>query len=388
MRGNVFILDRKANRLKAVETKKFKCSGLTEVKHLQEWIAHDPTVLGGEELLILQKEFAGFDETNERLDLLALDKTGRLVIIENKLDDSGRDVVWQALKYTSYCSSLTKPEIVEIFQRYLNSSGNQSESGAVIDAATQICEFLDVPNIDEVTLNHGNTQRIVMVAAHFRKEVTSTALWLLGKDVTIQCFKVTQHTLDDQIFITMDQIVPTPEAQKLMIAFNAKEADEKSTEVTRTKSESIRSLYWKQALDAFRSSKCNLYDNISSSEDHWLEAGSGLGGCPYVLHFLKDTLRVKVSIAKNSRDENEFIFDFLREKRDEIEKDFGDKLEWLNHERNISSYIQFVSKVDGFNEECWEEHVQWHLTHMIKLEKAFKAPLQEASEALKNKSSD
>lgn len=32
-------------------------------------------------------------DTRECLDLLALDKDGNLVIIENKLDDSGRDVV-------------------------------------------------------------------------------------------------------------------------------------------------------------------------------------------------------------------------------------------------------------------------------------------------------
>lgn len=39
----------------------------------------------------------GFDDTRERLDLLAIDKVGNLVIIENKLDDSGRDVVRQSL---------------------------------------------------------------------------------------------------------------------------------------------------------------------------------------------------------------------------------------------------------------------------------------------------
>lgn len=43
-----------------------------------------------EELLIIQKEFDGFEDTRERLDLLALDKEGRLVLIENKLDDTGR----------------------------------------------------------------------------------------------------------------------------------------------------------------------------------------------------------------------------------------------------------------------------------------------------------
>jgi len=35
------------------------------------------------------------------LDLLAIDEEGSLVVIENKLDDSGKDVVWQGLKYAS-----------------------------------------------------------------------------------------------------------------------------------------------------------------------------------------------------------------------------------------------------------------------------------------------
>ena len=92
---------------------------LQERPHLQEWLVQTPEALG-EDLLVIQKEFDGFADTRERLDLLMLDKEGRLVIIENKLDDSGRDVVWQALKYVAYCSSLKKAEIMEIYQRYLD----------------------------------------------------------------------------------------------------------------------------------------------------------------------------------------------------------------------------------------------------------------------------
>ena len=43
--------------------------------------------------------------------ILALDKEGFLVIIEHKLDDTGRDVTWQALKYASCCARLTKEEL-------------------------------------------------------------------------------------------------------------------------------------------------------------------------------------------------------------------------------------------------------------------------------------
>jgi hypothetical protein len=37
----------------------------------------------------------------ERLDLLALDKVGNLVIIKNKFDESVRDVVWQPLQHAA-----------------------------------------------------------------------------------------------------------------------------------------------------------------------------------------------------------------------------------------------------------------------------------------------
>jgi hypothetical protein len=107
---------------------------------------------------------------------LALDKSGNLVIIENKLDDSGRDVVWQALKYASYCSSLTKIQVVDIYQQYLIRYSSSADY-PVLDAAQQICEFLEAPDLDEVKLNLGNSQRLMLVAANFRKEVTSTALW-------------------------------------------------------------------------------------------------------------------------------------------------------------------------------------------------------------------
>lgn len=86
---------------------------------------------------------------------------------------------------------------------------------------------LDAPDLDELKLNLGNSQRIMLVAANFRKEVTSTALWLLGQGISIACFKITPYSLGEQLLINIDQIIPTPEAKELMIGINAKEAEEK-----------------------------------------------------------------------------------------------------------------------------------------------------------------
>lgn len=83
----MFMLDKESNKITEIKSKTFHDFGFKEREHLQEWIADYPECLG-EELLIIQKEFDGFNDTNERLDLLALDKSGTIVVIENKLDDT------------------------------------------------------------------------------------------------------------------------------------------------------------------------------------------------------------------------------------------------------------------------------------------------------------
>ena len=85
----MYLIDKEKNRISELEKKTFSDLKFKERENLQEWIANNPSSLG-EELLIIQKEFSGFSDTNERLDLLALDKQGNLVIIENILVDSGK----------------------------------------------------------------------------------------------------------------------------------------------------------------------------------------------------------------------------------------------------------------------------------------------------------
>lgn len=96
----------------------------------------------------------------------------------------GKNVVWQALRYASYCSTLSKSQIAEIFQKYLDKSFDKVE-----DARALISEFLGQEDFVAVVLNPGNDQRLIMVAVQFRKEVTSTVLWLLKHRVFVKCFQ-------------------------------------------------------------------------------------------------------------------------------------------------------------------------------------------------------
>ncbi len=372
----MFKIDTNTNRITPLDIKRFSDLGFSERHHLQEWLAHQPDALG-EELLIIQKEFDGFDETRERLDLLALDKDGNLVVIENKLDDSGRDMAWQAIKYASYCASLTRSQIAEIFQTYLD----KYQSGQ--NARQLLCEFLESTDFEELKLNSGNSQRLIFVAAKFRKEVTSTALWLLGHGIDVSCFKVTPYAFSNQLLLNIEQIIPTPEARDLMIGMSAKEAEEKHTEATLRESHSLRPQFWQMTLDAFRNSPCNLFNNISPAKDHWLSAGSGLSGCPFNLIFGKHEIRVDLWLARTNQQENKQLYRYLNNEKVTIEAGFGQPLEWLELPNKKSSRIQFSREVDGYNKENWPDMIDWLVEHMIRLEKALKKPLAEAAKELK-----
>ena len=361
----MYQIDKSANRISPLKEKKFSELGFREREHLQEWIAANPEVLG-EELLIIQKEFDGFDETRERLDLLALDKQGHLVVIENKLDDSGRDVTWQALKYASYCAGLTKSQIVAIYQQYLD----KYEHG---DSAQQrLTDFFDDIEFDELTLNPGSDQRIIFVAANFRREVTSTALWLMDHRIRIQCIKAVPFAMGDQLLLKLDQILPVKEAEQYMIGISEKKQEEQSSERSLANRHVIRQKFWKVFLDTIRESDCRLYDNVNPSKDGWSSTGSGVSGIVYIVVFGRNCMRVEFFIGRGSKEENKYLFDQLVARREELDQKFGAPLDWERLDNKKACRISYEAPADGFNSEDWPRIANWLAEYVSRLERTFR----------------
>ena len=367
------------NRLVRLEKRRFSDLNLHERTHLQEWLVQSPEALG-EDLLIIQKEFDGFADTRERLDLLALDKECRLVVVENKLDDSGRDVVWQALKYVAYCSSLKKAEIVEIYQKYLD-RWVTGES-----AVANLCEFLDVEDLDDTVLNAGSDQRLVLVAANFRKEVTATVLWLIGHEIRAQCFRAVPYSFGEELLIDLQQIIPTPEAADYMIGMAAKESEEKSVQGTQKRRHELRRSFWTRTLEELRRRGIARYENISPSNEHWLASASGVSGCPYTLIFLKSAARVEISLRRSEASENKWIYDRLERKKQEIEDRFGAELKWQRLTDKKMCRVSFAHPFDGYSEDNWPAMIEWLCKHIVKLEHAFSEPLVRLNRRLKSQS--
>ena len=360
----MFRIHHASNRIVKIKAVSFSELGFTERHHLQEWLANQADALG-EELLIIQKEFDGFDDTRERLDLLAIDKAGNLVVIENKLDDSGRDVVWQALKYASYCSTLSKSQIADVFQRHLD----KSQPGH--DAKVLICDFLGQEDFAEVVLNPGNDQRLIMVAAQFRKEVTSTVLWLLKHRVFVKCFRATPFKDGNDLFLTVEQVIPLPEAEELMIGISEKENEEQSSERGQATRHLLRTDFWHATIESLRRANVALYANVSPSRDHWLNAGSGIGGVYYTMIFNRDEVRVEFAIGTRSKETNKHLFDYLHARRELIETEFGEPLIWRRLGDKKVALIACATAIDGWNRDNWPRMIEWLVDHVKKMECVF-----------------
>lgn len=375
----MFKINLDANRITRLEEKRFGDLNLRERNHLQEWIAHTPDALG-EELLIIQKEFDGFEDTRERLDLLALDKEGRLVLIENKLDDTGRDVVWQAIKYAAYVSSLSKVQIADIFQQFLD----RHQGGG--NAVERICEFVGEDEFEDVVLNSGNTQRIILIAANFRREVTAAALWLMGHGIRTQCFTVKPFLNGSDLFLDIRQIIPVPEATEFMIGIARKDSEERVTQENAKDRHKRRLAFWAKLLEQIRNSDVKLYNNISPSRDHWLSAGCGVSGCHYSLIFGRDEARVELNFTRSSTEENKWLFDYFHDRMDAVQEAFGSELNWdRGDDDRKASRIQFSKSFDGYDEENWPEIIEWLIQHIGRLEKSMAPLLAQAGQQLRQR---
>ena len=372
----MYLIDKQKNRIEKIKQVTFSELGFRERGHLQEWLEANPEALG-EDFLIIQKEFSGFNDTNERLDLLALDKKGNAVIIENKLDDTGRDVTWQALKYASYCSTLTKEQIRNIYQQYLDKRGQGEE------ATSKLSEFFNNAEYEELTINISQSQRIILVAGSFRKEVTSTVLWLLNFKIKMQCFKALPFALGEQLFLTVEQIIPTKDAEDYTISMVDKAQEDLSTQEELKERHHLRLEFWSKLLPKIKG-KATIFQNSSPSKDHWLSSGgTGISGLSYTFLVTKSYVGVELAISKSDTQANKRVFDELKKLEPEITNDFGDTLSWERLDNKKMCRIAYsLQGVNLNHKNDWDKMMEFLIDNMLKLEKAMREPLKKVKRRL------
>ncbi len=216
-------------------------------------------------------------------------------------------------------------------------------------------------------LTNLGANRAVWIAKEPRKEHIRAIEWLneiTPDDTSFYLVKVEAIRIGDHpVAAPQFTIVQGPSAESKQIGAEKKEF---------AKRHQIRLDFWKEFIEGMNGMS-NLCSNLSPSKDNWLGIALGWSGVSINCVVSKNYARTEVYINRGDIDENKRVFDFLADRKNDIEGDFGGSLEWERMDDKITSRIKFEQQdLNLYNREDWAAMIE-HMKHgAIKMETAFR----------------
>ena len=352
--------------IQALPETSFSEHGLKERGDIQRLLKANISVVA-EGVRIIAEEFGDFEESRRRIDLLGVDREGNLVVIELKRGEDGGHMELQAIRYAAMVSSMTLDQAIAAHTRML--SGPDAE----VVARKEILEFLELDSAEEAELT--DEVRIILVAADFSAELTTSVIWLNRHGIDLTCVRLKPYRMGDELLVDVTQIIPLPEAADYEIKVRAQAQEIKKVRSAR---QELFRRFWAQYIERSRT-KTSLYANRSTSGDHWISAGIGRSGFSLNASVTEDGTRIEcyISMGKESEQRNKAAFRALFARKEEIERAFGGPLDWQELPNRIGCRI-CTDLAGGWKtpEGEWPELQDRMLAEMIKLEAALKGPIQ------------
>jgi hypothetical protein len=211
------------NSITELKSTTFKAEDVKERRDLQRLLREHVEFIAPD-TMVISEEFGEFEGSKRRIDLLAIDKSANLVVIELKRTEEGDHMELQSIRYAAMVSKMTFERTIEVFSDYLDKNGNSK------DARVEILNFLGWKEPDEAKF--AQDVYIVLASADFSKELTSSVLWLNEHELNITCVRLKPYNLEGHIFVDVEQIIPLPEAIDCQTQVKEKSRKEQQARVT------------------------------------------------------------------------------------------------------------------------------------------------------------
>jgi len=203
-----------------IERTTFARQGLRERNDLQALLKSRIDVLSPDTLVVAE-EFGEWEDSRRRIDLLAIDKSANLVVIELKRTEDGGHMELQAIRYAAMISTLTFEKLVAIYQQYL------AKNKVGKDATESLLEFLDWTEPDEELF--GQEVRIILASAEFSRELTTSVMWLNEFGLDIRCVRMHPYVSGGQTFLDVQTVIPIPEVADYQVRIREKKQKERES---------------------------------------------------------------------------------------------------------------------------------------------------------------
>lgn len=295
----------------------FEAAGIREAD-LRRLLARQIDVLE-QELLVLAEEFGEWEDSGRRIDLLCLDRDARLVVIELKRDEDGSHAELQALRYAAMVSAMRFERAVATRARFL-----EPVSPDLDRARKELLDFLGWDEPDEERFP--TDTRILLVAADFGRELTTTVLWLRERDVDIRCIRLRPYRVPGgQLLVDVQPIIPLPETEDFLVRLEEWSAAERRREKSEREELTGRFL---AALVKMARERTDLQDFLNARPQpqlgHW---GRSFGKTGVALKFAVTKSGSRVEALFSGEKARERLA-WLQGRREEIEGRFGGPLLW------------------------------------------------------------
>ncbi len=320
----------------------------------------------GDDLYVLAEEFGDWEDSKRRIDLLAMDQDGNLVVIELKRTNDGGHMELQAIRYASMVSAMTFERAVQIHADFLAVLGEHAEN-----ARERMLEFLNREEPDEESF--APDVRILLVSEDFGKELTTAVLWLRDREIDIRCIRLRPYQDVDKRLIDVQQIIPLPEAHEYQVQLREKEQVGRKKRAERY---DVRLKFWEGLIAIARKQKTR-HANIKPGSHSWLGAGSGIRGLGFHYVIVQENGVAELYIDRGEAAENKRIFDQLHALKNAIEQRFGQSLLWERKDTKRASRIKYIVKRGGYrsSESQWHDIQSEMVQTMTQLEIALKPAL-------------
>ena len=329
-----------------VPEKSFTDMGIGERTDIQRLLRTQIEVLG-DDLYVLSEEFAEWDDSKRRIDLLAIDKQAWLVVIELKRTQDGGHMELQAIRYASMVAAMTFQRAVEIHEVFLDSLGQPPA-----EAKDRMLRFLGWSAPDEDSF--ASDVRIVLVSEGFSKELTTAVLWLNSRDINIRCIRLQPYRADGKTLIDVQQVIPLPEAQEYTIRIREKQQQERRSRSARFSEESQQACvdYWQGVLDELTPSGI-LEPGIKPPRKEDIRFKVGWPDFHLKAYFSRALPEAGVWLS--CRGDNGFAnYEALEAHRAEIERAMGGLVKWTaDEDREKGSLSSRLPSFDANDKSDW-----------------------------------
>lgn len=199
----------------------FAESGVLERRDLQRLLRESIDVLSPD-TLVISEEFGDWEDSYRRIDLLGLDRSANLVVIELKRTEDGGHMELQALRYAAMVSTMTFSKLVEVHATYLARLGRTEE-----DARKRVLDFLGWDEPEEESF--AADVKILLASSDFSKELTTTVMWLNERDLDIRCVRLRPYRFNGKLILDVQQIIPLPEANAYQVQVREKATERRQS---------------------------------------------------------------------------------------------------------------------------------------------------------------